>query len=629
MKKHLIIAVSLFFIFGMLQAACTGKMDEAEVPGDVPYRNPEIAVADRVEDLLSRMTLEEKIAQMAQAVIYRASPQDTKKFALGSILSGGGDHPNTGLSARDWLDHCNEYQKAALSTRLGIPILYGIDAVHGCAKMGGATVFPHNIGLGAANDPGLVEKIGRITAIETAAGGIHWNFAPCIAVARDERWGRTYESFSESPDIVSVLGAAYVRGHEAGLLSDRASIASCPKHYFADGGAEWGTSQYGIDRGNSTLPEDELRRIHLAPYAAVMKENPATIMISFSGIHGEEMHASKKWIDVLRNELGFTGLIVSDWAGHTELEGENKLAQSINAGIDMIMIPENYRMFISEVTGNVENGIISRARIDEAVRRILALKFEMGLFEQPFTDDSLIALVGSDAHMTVARDAVRKSLVLLEHTNKVLPLDPKKKIALVGTKAKDLGALSGGWTIYWGGYSEYETLHHYLEGNSKRAIANNERVKGSDILSAFTDRIGKNSVIYSDDGANIAGADCAVVVIGEKPYVEFTGDSANLALGKKDIERVKNAKEQGVPVVVVLISGRPLILDSILPYCDAIVAAWLPGSMAGPGITDVLFGDYNFTGKLPCTWPKSMDQIPINDGDGKKGLYPFGYGLAY
>lgn len=629
MKKHLIIAVSLFLIFGMLQAACTGKMDEAEVPGAVPYRNPEIAVADRVEDLLSRMTLEEKVAQMAQAVIYRASPQDTQKFALGSILSGGGDHPHTGLSARDWLDHCNEYQKAALSTRLGIPILYGIDAVHGCAKMGGATVFPHNIGLGAANDPGLVEQIGRITAIETAAGGIHWNFAPCIAVARDERWGRTYESFSESPDIVSVLGAAYVRGHEAGLLSDRASIASCPKHYFADGGAEWGTSQYGIDRGNSTLPEDELRRIHLAPYAAVMKENPATIMISFSGIHGEEMHASKKWIDVLRKELGFTGLIVSDWAGHTELEGENKLAQSINAGIDMIMIPENYRMFISEVTGNVENGIISRARIDEAVRRILALKFEMGLFEQPFTDDSLIALVGSDAHMTVARDAVRKSLVLLEHTNKVLPLDPKKKIALVGTKAKDLGALSGGWTIYWGGYSEYETLHHYLEGNSKRAIANNERVKGSDILSAFTDRIGKNSVIYSDDGANIAGADCAVVVIGEKPYVEFTGDSANLALGKKDIERVKNAKEQGVPVVVVLISGRPLILDSILPYCDAIVAAWLPGSMAGPGITDVLFGDYNFTGKLPCTWPKSMDQIPINDGDGKKGLYPFGYGLAY
>jgi len=629
MKKYLTLFTGFFLLIVLVQSACSGNKEDPVVPVSATYRDPDIPVVDRVEDLLSRMTLEEKVAQMAQAVIYSASPKDTRTYALGSILSGGGDHPQLGISAQHWLDHCNEYQKAAMATRLGIPILYGIDAVHGCAKMGGATVFPHNIGLGAANDPELVERIGRITAIETAAGGIHWNFAPCIAVARDERWGRTYESFSESPDIVSVLGAAYVRGHEKGLLSDRATIASCPKHYFADGGAEWGTSQHGIDRGNSTLPEDELRRIHLAPYEAVMQENPATIMISFSGIHGEEMHASKKWIDVLRNELGFTGLIVSDWAGHTELEGDNKLAQSINAGIDMIMVPENYRMFISEVTGNVEDGIISRTRIDEAVKRILTLKFKMGLFENPYADSSLIPLVGCEEHMAVARDAVRKSLVLLENRNNMLPLSPENKIALVGTKARDLGALSGGWTIYWGGYSEYETLHPWLDGNSKRAIENNERVNGKDMLTSFTERLGKDSVVYSDDGANIAGADCAVVVVGEKPYVEFTGDTDSLTLSNRDIDRVRTAKEQGIPVVVVVISGRPLILDSISPYCDAIVAAWLPGSMAGPGIADVLFGDYNFTGKLSFTWPKSMDQIPINDRDGKKGLYPFGYGLTY
>ena len=324
MKRYKVIPLAILICTVLVEATCNGKNETVEVPATASYRDTALPVEERVEDLLSRMTLKEKVAQMAQAVIYRASPQDTKTWALGSILSGGGDHPRSGISAKDWLDHCNEYQKAAISTRLGIPLLYGIDSVHGCAKMGGATVFPHNIGLGAANDPELVERIGRITATETAAGGIHWNFSPCIAVSRDERWGRAYESYSESPGIVARLGSAYVRGHEAGRLSDRETIASCPKHYFADGGAEWGTSPHGIDRGNSSLPEDELRRIHLAPYIAAMKENPATVMISFSSIHNEKMHSNKQWIDVLRSELGFTGLIVSDWAGHTEIDGPDK-----------------------------------------------------------------------------------------------------------------------------------------------------------------------------------------------------------------------------------------------------------------------------------------------------------------
>ncbi len=617
------VAILAFVSCAKNAGAQTGQADTA----NAPYRNAALPIAERVEDLLARMTVKEKVAQMAQAVIYRASPADVTAHALGSILSGGGDHPASGISAKDWLEHTNAYQKAALQTRLGIPILYGIDAVHGSAKTGGATVFPHNVGLGAANDAGLVERIGRITAVETAAGGVHWNFAPCIAVSRDERWGRAYESFSESPDIVSVLGAAFVRGHEEGALSGRATIASTAKHYFADGGAEWGTSPHGIDRGDSTLPEAELRRIHLAPYAAVMKENPATVMISFSSISGVKMHENARWIDVLREELGFTGLIVSDWAGHAELVGPNKYAKAINAGIDMIMIPEDFTGFIAEVSKNVTDGIVSEARVDEAVTRILTLKFELGLFEKPLADDSLLPLVGSDEHMAVAREAVRKSLVLLENKNRALPLPAEGTIALVGTKAKDLGALSGGWTIYWGGYSEYETLHPTLEWNSRRAASSGFRVKGKDILGAFTERLGADRIAYSDDGRGIRGAKRAVVVIGEAPYTEFTGDSDNLALSKADVERVRNAHAEGVPVVAVIVSGRPLIIDSILPYCEAIVAAWLPGSMAGPGIADVLFGDYPFTGKLSFTWPASMEQIPINAGDGKKGLYPFGYGL--
>lgn len=620
----------IFMLAALPFAGCAAEQGAKTLPANPKYRDASLPIPARVEDLLSYMTLEEKIAQMAQAVNYAASADDVKRYGLGSVLCGGSDHPGTGFAARDWLALYNEYQGAAMKSRLGIPVLFGIDSVHGDAKIQGATVFPQNIGLGAANDPALVERIGRITAIEGRAGGLTWNFAPCIAVTRDERWGRAYESFSESPEITSALGAAYVRGLQYGGISARDAMAACIKHYFADGGAEWGTGMNGgIDRGNSTLEEGELRRIHLSPYAAALKENPASVMISFSSVGGVKMHENKKWIDALKNELGFGGLIVSDWAGWKELADPNPFAACINAGIDMVMIPEEYRQFLGDVAQNVKDGVIERKRIDEAVGKILRMKFEMGLFENPMADETLLEKVGSDEHMETAREAVRKSLVLLKNDGKALPIAKGEKIAVVGTKAKDMGVLCGGWTLFWGGYSEYEALHRMLDENSRLAKRLGLSVKGTNILDAFTAKAGASRVLYSGDGASLSGAKKAVVVIGEVPYAEFAGDTNDLSVNIVDVKRIQRIKAQGISVIAVIIGGRPLILDQIEPFCDAIVAAWLPGSMAGPGIADVLYGDFDFSGKLPVTWPKDMAQVPINEGDGKKGLYPLGYGLRY
>jgi beta-glucosidase len=622
------IAIALISAIVFTFSCASTRQNLDQIPDEAKYKNASLPVEERVNDLMSYMTLDEKIGQMAQAANYAATPSDVKLSMLGSIVFGGSDRPPSGLRAKDWLNYFNEYQKAAMQTRLGIPIMFGVDAVHGNARMEGATVFPYNIGLGMANDSALVEKLGRITAIESRAAGIRWNFAPCIAVARDERWGRTYESYSESPDIVSVLGSANVRGLQNGNIAAQTSMLACPKHYFADGGAEWGTGMRGIDRGNCTLSDEEVRKIHLAPYVAALKEKPATVMVSFSGIQGVEMHANKKWIDILKQELKFDGFVVSDWNGHTELKGENIYAQCVNAGIDHFMFPEEYSTFIMEVSQNVKDRIIKKERIDDAVRRILRVKFQMGLFEQPFANDSQLNVVGCDEHMAVAREAVRKSLVLLKNEKSALPLSKTEKIALVGTKAKDMGVLCGGWTLYWGGYSEYERMQGSLESNSRRVKNDGNAVKGKNILDAFKETAG-SSVIYSDDGSVIEGAKKAIVVIGELPYAEFEGDSKDLSVTKEEVDKIKKLKAQGVSVIAVIVSGRPLIISEIEADCDAIVAAWLPGSMAGPGIADVLFGDYDFSGKLSFTWPKDMAQIPINVGDGKQGLYPFGYGLRY
>jgi beta-glucosidase len=575
------------------------------------YKNVMLVPEARARDLLVRMTLDEKIGQMTQADSASLRPSDVTSLFLGSVLSGGDSEPPD-ISPAGWLAMVTDLQKRALATRLGIPIIYGIDAVHGHANVRGATVFPHNIGLGCTRNPRIVQEASRMTALEMAATGMHWNFAPCIAVPQDERWGRTYEGFGETAELAVVLGPAAVRGLQGADMSQAGHVLATAKHFVGDGG----TSR-GVDRGDTAGDEATLRRIHLTGYAAAVKAGVGSIMVSFNSWNGQKMHGHRRLItDVLRGELGFQGLIVSDWNGIDELSGDRdrNVEQAINAGIDMVMAPDSYREFIDALRKNVDAGNVGMPRIDDAVRRILVTKFRLGLFERPFGDPSLVARVGSAEHREVARQAVRESQVLLVNRNNALPMaGSPSHIAVAGKAADDLGLQCGGWTISWQGASGRVT-------------------DGTTVLEAVRKAAPRATVTYSRDGNIPGGAQVAVVVIGEQPYAEMNGDRADLSLDPEDISAVKNAKKAGVPVVVVLFSGRPLILEPILNDVDALIAAWLPGS-EGDGIADVLFGKYNPTGKLSVTWPKSMAQVPINVGlDGEKppgALFDYGYGLSY
>lgn len=580
------------------------------IPADAPYKNAALPVQERVANLLSYMTLEEKVGQMAQvARDYLEAVEDITDFSLGSILSGGGSGPAKN-TPEEWVKMYNQYQQAALQTRLGIPIIYGIDAVHGHNNVRGATIFPHNIGLGATRDPDLVERIARITAIEVAATGIDWTFAPCIAVARDERWGRTYESFSEDPELVAQLGAAAVRGYQGASYADPTAILATAKHYAGDGGTTGGK-----DQGNVELPEADFRAIHLRPYPDTLAAGVGSVMPSFSSWNGQKMHGNKYLLtDVLRQEMGFQGLVVSDWAAVKQLSGNPKdqIQAAINAGIDMVMIPDDYISFVNNLAELVKDGSVPQTRIDEAVRRILTTKFAMGLFEKPFADMALIPKVGSAEHRAVAREAVRKSVVLLKNESNILPLSKTlKHIHIAGKISKDLGSQCGGWTITWQGQTGSIT-------------------EGTNLFEAIKQTVSpETKITYSRDGTGGAGADVMIAVLGESPYAEFEGDSSTLALSPADTNLIANAKQAGVPIVAVLISGRPLIITNELAQTDAFLAAWLPGT-EGQGVADVLFGDYTPTGKLSFTWPKRVDQLPINIGDGQTDpLFPYGFGLSY
>lgn len=566
----------------------------------------------KVDELLSKMTIDEKIGQMIQvdrsAVIN--NPQDIKNYFIGSVLSGGGSAPSTN-TPEAWADMYDLFQSYALQTRLKIPIIYGIDAVHGHNNVFGAVIFPHNIGLGCTRNPNLVEKVARATAVEVAATGIDWTFAPCIAVPQDERWGRTYEGFGETPELAEMMGAAAVRGYQTEILgSSNTSILACAKHFLGDGG-----TKNGKDQGDTQIDEATLRRIHLPGYISAINAGVGSIMVSYSSINGLKMHGNKYWLtDVLKGELKFQGFIVSDWGGVDQLPGDykTKLETAINAGIDMVMLPYDYKSFFVTMKQLVNEKRISVERIDDAVRRILRIKFKLGLFEKPFTDRSLLSKVGSQEHRMIARDAVRQSLVLLKNENKILPL-PKnnKKILVVGKAADDIGLQCGGWTIAWGG----------AEGNI---------TKGTTILEAIKKAVEPNTTVtYSVDGKNLSDADVAIAVIGEKPYAEGQGDRTDLSLSPEDINLITNIKSRDIPLIVILISGRPMIITNIIEECDAFIAAWLPGT-EGEGVADVLFGDYKPTGKLSNSWPKSMSQIPINVGDNNYDpLFPYGFGLSY
>ena len=577
-----------------------------------PSGNDPSSLAVKADALLARMSLDEKVGQMMQVDMNALKNKaDVKNYFIGSVLSGGNSDP-ADITAQGWAKAVEEYQAWAFRTPLKIPLLYGIDAVHGHNNVDGAVIFPHHIGLGATRNPALVEQAARVTAQEVAATGIRWAFAPCIAVARNPRWGRTYESFGSSPELAELLGPAEVRGFQGagGLNSD--SVLACAKHFLGDGG-----TLDGIDQGNTVCDEATLRKIHLPGYAAAIKAGVGSVMVSYSSWNGQKMHGNKYLITgVLKGELGFQGIVVSDWAAIDQLSSDYKadVERGINAGLDMVMIPagpgekNSYVDFARALKALVAEKRVSQERIDDAVRRILQVKLQLGLFEEPFADKRLTADVGSPAHRAVARQCVEQSLVLLKNSGAALPLSKKLHHLLVaGRAADDLGIQCGGWTIDWQGRTGAVTSG------------------GTTILKAIRDSVSpETQVTYSPDGSNTARADAAVVVVGEMPYAEMKGDRTDLRLAPNDAALIERIKRSGVPVVTVLLSGRPLILGQALDESDAFVAAWLPGT-EGQGVADVLFGDYQPTGKLPCPWPASMDGLQSES----QALFPYGFGLAY
>jgi len=581
----------------------------------------------KVRELLAQMTLEEKIGQMTQAEQDALKDlNDLEKYSLGSLLSGGNSDPKAGNSLEAWTDMFDGYQARAVKTRLGIPILYGADAVHGHNNVLGAVLFPHNIGLGCTRNAKLVESAGRITGEEVRATGINWTFAPCVTVPRDERWGRTYEGFGETPELARTLGEAAVRGLQRNDLSDPLSVLACAKHYVGDGGTKMGTSTFGnangrrgLDQGDTQLSEAQLREIHLQGYITTVKAGVGSIMPSYNSWNGVKVSGIKRLLtDILKQELGFEGFLISDYRAVDQITKDYKeaIGISINAGMDMVMVPTDYQRFYSLLLELVKEGKVPLARIDDAVTRILRVKLAMGLMDKSrsqLADRRLHKTFGSAEHRQVARECVRQSLVLLKNEKQALPL--KKTVARIhvgGKSADDIGNQCGGWTIQWQGKSGEVTPG------------------GTTILKAIQQSVSPaTKVTFSRDGSGAAGANVGIVVIGETPYAEGVGDHEDLSLPAEDLAAIQKMKQAGIPVVAILFSGRPMIINEALAQCDAFVAAWLPGT-EGRGVTDVLFGDYKPSGKLSFSWPRSMAQLPINVGDQNYDpLFKYGYGLSY
>ncbi|ANM64867.1 Glycosyl hydrolase family protein [Arabidopsis thaliana] len=596
------------------------------------YKNKDAPVEARVKDLLSRMTLPEKIGQMTQIERVVTTPPVITDNFIGSVLNGGGSWPFEDAKTSDWADMIDGYQNAALASRLGIPIIYGIDAVHGNNNVYGATIFPHNIGLGATRDADLIRRVGAATALEVRACGAHWAFAPCVAALRDPRWGRSYESYSEDPDIICEL-SSLVSGlqgeppkeHPNGypFLAGRNNVVACAKHFVGDGGTD-----KGINEGNTIVSYEELEKIHLAPYLNCLAQGVSTVMASYSSWNGSKLHSDYFLLtELLKQKLGFKGFVISDWEALERLSEpfgsnyRNCVKISVNAGVDMVMVPFKYEQFIKDLTDLVESGEVTMSRIDDAVERILRVKFVAGLFEHPLTDRSLLGTVGCKEHRELARESVRKSLVLLKNgTNSekpFLPLDRNvKRILVTGTHADDLGYQCGGWTKAWFGLSGRITI-------------------GTTLLDAIKEAVGdKTEVIYEktpseETLASLQRFSYAIVAVGETPYAETLGDNSELTIPLNGNDIVTALAEK-IPTLVVLFSGRPLVLEPlVLEKAEALVAAWLPGT-EGQGMTDVIFGDYDFEGKLPVSWFKRVDQLPLTaDANSYDPLFPLGFGLNY
>nr|XP_043609190.1 beta-glucosidase BoGH3B-like [Erigeron canadensis] len=596
---------------------------------NVVYKNANQPIEARVKDLMPRMTLKEKLGQMTQIERAVATPDVINHLCIGSVLSGGGSKPHENATASDWADMVDGLQKGALESRLGIPIFYGSDAVHGNNNVYGTTIFPHNVGLGATRDPDLVEMIGAATALETRASGVQYAFAPCVAVCRDPRWGRCYESYSEDTQLVRKMTSLVTglqgrppKDHPNGYpyVAGRNNVMACAKHFVGDGGTDKGKNE-----GNTIISYEDLENIHMSPYPDCISKGVCTVMASYSSWNGTKMHSHRHLLtDILKEKLGFKGIVISDWEALDRFHdpyGSNyraAVSSAVNAGIDMVMVPFRYQLFLEDLEYLVESGEVPMARIDDAVERILRVKFAAGLFEYPMTDRSLLDIVGCKKHRELAREAVRKSLVLLKNgkdpRKPFLPLDRNvKRVLVAGKHADDLGFQCGGWTATW-------------EGTSGRITI------GTTILDAIKEAAGDNTeVVYEENPTtkSLSGQDFsyAIVVVGEAPYVESGGDNSELTIPFKGDELLKLVAEK-IPTLAILISGRPLVIDpSALEMLDALVAAWLPGT-EGNGITDVIFGEYEFHGLLPVSWFKSVDQLPMNAHQNSYDpLFPIGYGL--
>ena len=590
-------------------------------------------VDSAVASILASMTTAEKVGQMVQAEISGITPDEVRQWNLGSVLNGGGSWPNgKNSSIADWVSLADDLYEASTDTSdggVGIPVIWGTDAVHGHNNVIGATIFPHNIGLGAANNPELMREIGEITALEVAATGIDWVFAPTLAVVRNDTWGRTYEGYSEDPEIVRAYAGEIVKGLQ-GVGSNRFGsdkVVATAKHFVGDGG-----TQGGVDQGNTVVTESELRNIHAQGYISALGAGAQTVMASYNSWNGSKLHGNQYLLtNVLKQQMGFDGYVIGDWNGHGQVPGcsDSQCAQAIMAGVDMIMVPYAWRSFIQNTITQVNNGTIPMSRIDDAVTRILRVKLRAGFANsiKPSNREHAnnTSLIGAPAHRAVARQAVRESLVLLKNSDGILPLQRNSNVLVAGSGANDIGKQSGGWTVTWQG-----------TGNSN-----------SDFPGGTTIYQGIQSVVNSAGGTtrlstsgNWSGTkpDVAIVVFGESPYAEGQGDLSNIEYQngiKSDLAMLESLRSQDIPVISIFITGRPLWVNKELNASDAFVAAWLPGS-EGAGIADVIFknasGDinYDFKGKLSFSWPKYTSQIIINRNDEDYDpLFPYGFGLTY
>lgn len=582
-------------------------------------------IKDRVEALLSKMTLEQKVGQMMMPERNSISLEEIKKYNIGTIISGAGQSP-VNMTYVVWADNYNKIQRSALNSETGIPVLYGIDAVHGHNAVKGATIFPHNIGLGAANDPELMYKVGKVTAEEMAKTGVNWNFSPSVSVVQNIQWGRTYESFGENPELIENLVYQYVLG-----LQEYNRVATA-KHFLGDGATSLRNQSKGswsIDQGNVNISYEDLVRIHLPGYIEAIKADVSSVMVSYSSFKGIKMHQNRALITgLLKDELGFKGIVVSDYDGIKQIPASSyyqQLVLAINAGIDVLMEPHTWKDAYNNVIKAVKNNDISMERINDAVSRILYVKFKHNIMDNPLVEESSGKL-STDEHKEIAREAVRKSLVLLKNDHEILPLNKNANILLLGPGRDNLHLQCGGWTVRWQG----------AEGK--------DVIDGTSIYEAFNEVLTNNGGKIYIDKNDSSKADVAVVVLSELPYAEGHGDNGFLdivhgEMGKgsytshpENLQALLDAKASGLPTIVILLSGRPLIVKDYLDDWDAFVAAWLPGTEGG-GITDVLFGDYDFTGKLPVTWPKDNTQLAdsVINPNYNPSLYqfPYGYGLNY